>query len=262
MNPSRPARRRRCRRGATAARAVHAVGALVIALLAVTASPGTAHAASSRFWGYYQLQGTSWLFAPTGPDDVVPADGSIEGWRYAVAAMDAPRMPRATPSFDDLCASTAPAADHKRIGVVIDYGRPADTENGAAPPAARGACALVPTAATGADVLQAVADVRREKALVCGIDGHPRAGCFEEVAVPSAPARAPDDPVTLAVAAGPAASTGNATDPTTSDPAAGDAPPGRGGFGATLTVGAALLTLVAVVAAIWLTMRRRGSTRP
>ncbi|HSI93394.1 MAG TPA: hypothetical protein VK925_07820, partial [Jiangellaceae bacterium] len=37
-----------------------------------------------RFWSYYQWDGDNWAFAPTGPADTRPADGDVEGWRFAV----------------------------------------------------------------------------------------------------------------------------------------------------------------------------------
>lgn len=225
-----------------------AVATLVL-FLALALPAGAAQAASSRFWGYYQLSGTTWQFATTGPDQVVPADGSVEGWRYAVAAMDAPRFPRVVPTFEQLCGSTpTPADGSKRVGVVVDYGRVADTADGSTPPEPRGACAVVPTNASGTDVLTSVAQVRLDKGLVCGLDGQPAKGCFEEVASPAPPAAAPDRSVTLPPAAAPT--------PAATAPAAEE----RTGFGMSMTIGAALVTLLAVVAAIWMTMRRRSRT--
>jgi hypothetical protein len=61
--------------------------------------------------------------------------------------------------------------------VLLDFGTVADAGNGGKPPQPRADCAVVPTAANGQQVLDAVADVRVEKQLVCGIDGYPAQGC-------------------------------------------------------------------------------------
>jgi hypothetical protein len=167
-------------------------------LLALVLPAGSASAAAYRFWGYYQLSGTSWQFAPTGPDQTKPADGSVEGWRFAVAGESDTRAPRVTTTFDAVCGDTKADPAKKRVAVVIDYGRPADQEDGSTPPAPVAKCASVPTAATGSEVLAAVAGVRAEKGLVCALDGRPATGCGSPVKDVSAAAAAPDTPATLA----------------------------------------------------------------
>src|SRR5680860_1125683 len=117
-------------------------------MLAGVAIAAPAQAAAYRYWGYFQLTNGAWAFAPTGSAQTVPKDGSIEGWRFAVGDESSTRAPRATPTFDDLCASTTAAAGTKRIGLVIDYGRPADSADGTQPPAVRATCVAVPEKAT------------------------------------------------------------------------------------------------------------------
>lgn len=236
------------------------IGASLIALLAALLMlPGpsacAAPSASSRFWGYYQLTDGAWAFATTGADQQTPADGSVEGWRYAVGDLATPRLPRAVATFEQACATTPATPDTKRVGVVIDYGRQADAPEGAGePPAARVACAQVPTAATGAQVLAAVAEVRVEDNLVCGVDSFPATGCFEEVATPSPEVTAADEPVTLATAApGEQAHSGDAAADQQDDQAEQDSGAG------VLTWVALAVVLLAVVAALWLSKRRRGS---
>lgn len=177
------------------------LAALVAALFTALVLPaGAAQAASYRFWGYYHLQKGSWTFAQKGPDQVTPQDGSVEGWRFALADQSTPRFPRATPTFGDVCGDTSAAAGKKRVAVVLDYGRAVDGGPGAKPPAPRADCAVVDKAASGAEVLAAVAQVRSDKGLVCGVDGYPRSGCGGQVKdVPKA-AKAPDQKVTLTVA--------------------------------------------------------------
>jgi MYXO-CTERM domain-containing protein len=167
-------------------------------LVALVLPAGSASAAAYRFWGYYQLSGTSWQFAPKGPDQTKPADGSVEGWRYAVAGESDTRAPRVSTTFDAVCADTKADPAKKRIAVVIDYGRPADQEDGSTPPAPVAKCASVPSAASGSEVLAAVATVRADKGLVCALDGRPATGCGTPVKDVSAAAAAPDTPTTLA----------------------------------------------------------------
>ncbi len=183
------------------------VAAVLLALVAAVVAPaGPASAAAYRYWGYFQLQDAqgstekTWAFATKGADQLTPADGGVEGWRFAVAGETDARMPRATATFDDLCGDTAAQAGKKRVGVVIDYGRAADTEDGKQPPAPVGRCAVVDTKATGAEVLAAVASVRAEGAMICGIDDQPATGCGGEVKEVSPEAKATDTPVQLAAA--------------------------------------------------------------
>jgi hypothetical protein len=166
-------------------------------LLAVLLPAGAASAAAYRYWGYYQLNGSTWEFATTGPDQTTPADGGVEGWRFAVGTEEVTRFPRATPTFDDVCGETEAETGKKRVAVVIDYGREADTADNTEPPAAAGRCAVVDDEATGLEVLSAVADVRTGDGLVCGIDEFPATGCGDEVKTVSAEAEAADTPVTL-----------------------------------------------------------------
>jgi hypothetical protein len=224
------------------------VAALLLALVAAVVSPAApASAAAYRYWGYFQLQGTTWAFATKGADQLTPADGSVEGWRFAVAGETDARMPRATPTFDALCGDTAAEGGRKRVGVVIDYGRAADTEDGTQPPAPVGECAVVDTRATGAEVLAAVASVRAEGAMVCGIDDQPATGCGGEVKEVSPEAQAADTPVPLA-AATPTADAGQA-------PAA-DQDADEGGTSA-LTYAGLALVLAAIALAIAAAARRR-----
>jgi hypothetical protein len=185
---------------------------LVAAVLAALVVPaGSASAAAYRYWGYYQLSGTSWQFAPKGPDQTTPADGSVEGWRFAVAGESDTRAPRVTTTFDAVCGDTRAESGKKRVAVVIDYGRAADQEDGSTPPPPVAKCASVDTAATGSEVLAAVAGVRAEKGLVCALDGRPATGCGGAVKEVSAAAAAPDTPATLAPKAAPASKDATAT---------------------------------------------------
>jgi hypothetical protein len=182
------------------------LAALVAACLsALTIAP--AHAAAYRYWGFYQLSDGAWTFAQKGPDQTVPKDGSVEGWRFAVADEASTRYPRAVLTFDQLCGTTPAQTGKKRVGLVVDFGRPADAADGATPPEPKALCAVVAADATSAVVLAAAGDVRTEKGLVCGVDGYPTTDCGGAVKEVSPEAKAADEPVSIAApAATPSAS--------------------------------------------------------
>ena len=221
---------------------------LGVALPSLLAPAGTAHAASYRFWGYYQLTGSSWAFAQKGPAETTPKDGAVEGWRFAVSDETTPALPRATPTFAALCGGTAAKAGSKRVGVVIDSGRPADAEGGATPPAPQAACAVVDTKASGAEVLATVASVRVDKGLTCAINGYPATGCGAEVKQVPAAAKAADTPVTIPAGATAAPSASPRRGPA-GEPRDQRRRPGRSGVSAATWAGIIIvLALVAVVA--------------
>jgi hypothetical protein len=186
-----------------------AVIAILVTLTGVAVA-APAQAAAYRYWGYFHLTKGAWAFAQTGPSQAVPAEGSVEGWRFAVADEASVRTPRTTPTFAALCAGTTVTAGSKRVGLVIDFGRPADSADSKLPPAAKATCVTVPLKATGSDVLVAGgATLRLDKALNCAIDGWPATGCGDTVAHVSAAAASPDTRITI-VAAGAKASSADA----------------------------------------------------
>jgi hypothetical protein len=183
-------------------------------LSALTIAP--AHAAAYRYWGFYQLSDGAWTFAQKGPDQTAPEDGSVDGWRFAVADEASTRYPRAVLTFDEICGTTPAEAGKKRVGLVVDFGRPADAADGATPPEPKALCAVVATDATSAVVLAEAGDVRTEKGLVCGVDGYPTSDCGGAVKEVSPEAKAADQPVTIAApAATPSASTSTPAAPGT-----------------------------------------------
>jgi hypothetical protein len=224
--------------------AVAAAGAATALAVAV---PLTANAQDDvfRFWGYYQWTDDTWAFAQIGPADATPAEGAVEGWRYAVAGAE-PRFPRADGDFELICGSAGADAGEKRVAVVIDYGTGADSEDGSEPPAAEGACAVVGDDATGADVLAAVTEVRvDDSGLTCGLGGYPQQGCGGPVSTPAP--TGPEDSVELAL-------------PQPETPAAAGGADGADedgdGIPVGLLVGIGAVAVVAVAAAV----RARGST--
>ncbi|KNX36928.1 SCO2322 family protein [Luteipulveratus halotolerans] len=214
---------------------VLAAAAALAVLLGLLSAP-TASAAAYRYWGYYQLKGTTWSFSPKGAAQTRPADGSVEGWRFAVAGETDTRTPRGVVTFEAACKDTPAKDGTKRVAVVLDYGRAADAESGT-PPQPKAACAQVPTNATGADVLSAVATVRTEKAQVCGVDSWPASGCSGEVKNVSAAAKAADDKIAISTDAA-----------SSSDDSSNRTP---------LLIGGAVLVLLLAGAALTLVRRRR-----
>ena len=168
-------------------------------LAALTVAP--AHAAAFRFWGFYQLTNGAWAFAQKGSDQTVPKDGSVDGWRFAVADEASTRFPRAVLTFDQICGTTPAEAGKKRVGVVVDFGRPADSADNATPPEPKAVCAVVATDASSTDVLAAAGEVRAEKGLVCGVAGYPAKDCGAPVKDVTPEAKAADQPVTIAAPA-------------------------------------------------------------
>lgn len=172
---------------------------LVLAVAAALAAPA-ANAAAYRYWGYFQLKGDAWSFSQQGSAKVVPADGSVEGWRWAAVDEKDMRTPRDVLSFDEICGGTPAESGKKRVGVVLDFGRVADAEWGN-PPSPTAKCALVDPKANGTQVLQAVTQVRTGTGgMICGLNQWPSKDCGGAVPALSSNAAAKDQPVTIAAA--------------------------------------------------------------
>ncbi|MFG1622939.1 SCO2322 family protein [Kribbella sp. NPDC049227] len=202
----------------TAQRTLRLVLSLLAGLLLAGTVATTAQAEDGyRFWGYYQWTAGKWAFAQKGADVVVPTDGAVEGWRFAVGGA-APRMPRAAGDFEAICGKTPAETGKKRVALVVDPGTPEDALSGETPKPATGTCVVTDPKATGAKVLAAVGPVRIEKGLTCGIDGYPSKGCGDQVKNIKVPAT--DTPVTLEIGA--AVGSTAAPAPTTSNSSSSD----------------------------------------
>lgn len=223
-------------------RRVVSLAAVLFAFTGALTVPGagTAHAAGYRYWSFWENDGATWTYATQGPALARPADGAVNGFRFAVSAdsQDAAK-PRETADFAAVCGSTPAKSGSKRVAVVVDPGTEADAPDGEKPPAPLAECARVDTEATSADALAAVAKPLRynSDALLCGITGYPKSGCGEPI---------PD--------------TGPTPTPTASRATGGLQKADEDG-GDTPSVGilagaAAVLTLA--TAAIWQARRRRG----
>lgn len=226
------------------------VAPLVAVLLAFTGAltvpgTGTAHAAGYRYWSFWESDGTKWTYATQGPALARPADGAVNGFRFAVSAdsQDAAK-PRETPDFEAVCGSTPAKAGGKRIAVVVDPGTAADAPDGERPPAPLAKCARVNADATSADALAAVAKPLRynSAALLCGITGYPESGCGEQISEDGA--------------ASPTPTASRATGALTKDDEAGE--PGGDGPPTLGIVAGAAAVLTLATAAVWQARRRRG----
>lgn len=158
---------------------------LLAALAGATALSAPAHAeAGYTYWAYYHLTDGTWVASSKGANGITPADGAVEGFRYATtlaSSMTPDRPPRATPAFEDICAGTEAAQGQKRIGIVVDYGTPQDAAEGDTPPRPEAACAVVPADATTQQALESVKPLRLQEGLMCAVDGYPSSGCADEV---------------------------------------------------------------------------------
>lgn len=197
------------------------IAAVVTAMLAA-ASPARA-ATAYRYWAYYVGHGSTWQYSARGPATEYPVDGEVQGWRFAIQ-VDAGNglKPGAPPTFAKLCASTPVKAGDIRVGVMVDFGVPADAPTHERPPAGVvPGCVSVAAGSTGADVLQAAATVRigtgADAGLVCGIDGYPATECAVAVAA-HAPAPAPTPARATATAPSPRTRSAAPASPTLAAP--------------------------------------------
>ncbi|MDO8309181.1 MAG: SCO2322 family protein [Actinomycetota bacterium] len=152
---------------------------MMIAAIVGIGAAASADAAAYRYWTYWHGSATGWLFATGGPASTIPADGSVEGWRFAVTtAAGAPGdQPRVVPSFTDVCADTPAEAGRKRVALVIDPGPEDAAPSGQAPGPLVATCVVADPDDNGYQVLRSVAVVRTEAGLVCGISGYPTGEC-------------------------------------------------------------------------------------
>ncbi len=240
-------------------RTVGSLLATLAALLMVTGTAGSASAEDGyRYWNYSHLTGGDWEFAQTGPGDVTPKDGDVEGWRYGTSTVSQGISPRADLSevtFDVVCEGAETSDGEKRVAVLVDSGTDADAQ-GAQVPDPRAECAVVPKQATGQQVLESVVDVRAEQGMICALDGYPAKGCGDPVSDAQVPAKAQTVAFTLPAAAQPATDDGTA-DATTTQAAAESDQDGTGN--GWLLLGAAALVVALAGVAVPLYRRNRDA---
>ncbi|MEU5098366.1 SCO2322 family protein [Streptomyces sp. NPDC020996] len=164
---------------------------LLTTVLLTLAATGQARATGYRYWSFWESEAGRWTYATQGPATARPADGAVQGFRFAVSedSGDAAK-PRGAASFSMICARTPAREGEKRVALVLDFGTAADAPSGETPPAGRTACARVPADASTADALASVAKPLRydTNALLCAIAGYPQKGCGEQVAGAKKPA--------------------------------------------------------------------------
>ena len=220
------------------------ISVLVLATLVLAGTSGTASAADGyKYWNYFHVEGDKYAFAQTGPADYTPKDGTVEAYRYGLSSSAeglTPRTEATTYTVEDICKGVEAEAGQKLVGVLIDFGTPADADSGQSPPEPRAECAAVPSDANGQQVLDAVADVRVENQLTCGIDGYPVKGC--SVTVKDAPAPAQEQTVEFALPAS-AESDSDATKPASDTDDGGVPWPLVGALAAVVVLGGAALAL-------------------
>jgi len=231
----------------TAHRTVRLVLSLLAGLLLAGTVASTAQAEDGyRFWGYYQWSSGQWAFSQKGADAFVPADGAVEGWRFAVGGAK-PRVPRAAGDFEAICGKTPAETGKKRVALVVDPGTPEDAPSGETPGQATGTCVVTDPKANDAKILAAVAPVRIEKGLTCGIAGYPAKGCGDQVKNIQVPAT--DTPVTLQV---------NAAVGSTAAPAAASSDSGSGAPWTAIVI-AAVVVVVLAGGGLYLNRRRTAA---
>ena len=175
-------------RGATPTHRSISAAALIAVLVVGVATPSAVATTTYRYWSYWIVDaGTSpeWGYASEGAGTRVPADGSVEGWRFGLAGQVSDIKPSVEPDFESICAGTERQDDTKRVGVVIDPGTVDESPDGEQPGALVATCVVVDESATGLAIAQAVADMRVESGFVCGIDGYPASECAPLVEVPT-----------------------------------------------------------------------------
>lgn len=158
---------------------------VVAAALAPVMTATAAQAAAYRYWSYWLGADGQWSFANVGPSSRVPADGTVDGWRFSVSGVAGNDRPSFAPDFDTVCADTPAQEGRKRVAVIVDPGLAQDAPDGEQPPGAWALCVVVDARASGYDVLRAAASVRVDDGLICSIGGYPARECAVVVDEPT-----------------------------------------------------------------------------
>ncbi|WP_031189989.1 MULTISPECIES: SCO2322 family protein [Streptomyces] len=158
--------------------------AVTAGTLALTAA-APAHADDYRYWSLRHGDNGTWRTTAEGPGTYRPADGAVEGLRFAVFRADTKEsvVPRAPAGFKAICASTPAKTGTKRVALVLDFGTAQDAPSGEKPPSLRSHCVQLPPQATTAEALAKAAPPLRyaPSGLLCAIAGYPQRGCGEAV---------------------------------------------------------------------------------
>lgn len=167
-----------------ARRTLTALLAALIALPGLILAATPAQADLYRYWSFWQQEADQWVFVEVAPSSVVPVDGAVNGWRFGVGGVDGAsnRAPRSSATFTEICGTEPAPEGQKKVAEIIDTGTVEDAPEGATPPEPVAVCATVAADANAIQTLQAVADVRLDGGLLCGIFGYPATGCGDIVA--------------------------------------------------------------------------------
>lgn len=158
-------------------RTVLRVSLAAVAAGLVVAWVSPVQATEYRYWSYWLAEEGSWSYANVGPAFRVPADGTVEGWRFAINRDGGGAAPRYAPDFESVCAQTEPVEDTKRVAVIVDPGLDEDAPDGQSAPGMWALCVSAPVKASGYDVLRAAASVRVDKGFICAVNSYPAAEC-------------------------------------------------------------------------------------
>jgi len=169
-------------RGGLRSAGILLVGTGLVLLTAVT-SPAAAQ--DYRYWTLWT--GTpegAWQAAMTGAADIAMTDTAVVGWHFTIAPADGgTRPPAFSADFTSLCPEfTSPIDGQHRVAVVVDTGAPDVAPPGEQPPPPRVGCVSVDVGQSALDAtVLAVADLRADGGLVCGLDGYPAVECGTSV---------------------------------------------------------------------------------
>jgi len=216
---------------------------VVAAALAPVMTATAAQAAAYRYWSYWLGADGQWGFANVGPSSRVPADGTVDGWRFSVSGVAGNDRPSFAPDFETVCFETPAQEGRKRVAVIVDPGLAQDAPDGEQPPGAWALCVVADTRASGYDILRAAASVRVDDGLICSIGGYPARECAVVVDEPTPkPSLSPKPSTTPEPTKTPAPTKSPRPAPTatpTSAPATG----GAGATATTATPSAAVVTM-------------------
>ncbi len=180
-----------------APRVIAPLAALAITAAAVLVGAPGAQSASYRYWSYFLTSDGSWSYANRGPAFHVPADGSVEGWRFGISSGTSGTglLPRSEPDFERICAQTPAQDERKRVALIVDPGVIEHAPEGDTPGEPWAMCVSAEPRASGFDVLRAATTIRTQRGLICALTDYPTRECTvalqQPAPEPNAPSTAP-----------------------------------------------------------------------
>lgn len=205
---------------ALVARLVTAAGVFACAVAPCVLAPTSASAGTYAYWSYWHETGSGWKYSGCGAyysqGDCVPADGTIEGWRFTVSSEGSALPPRYSSGFAAACGSTPARDGTKRVAVIVDYG----TQSDAPQTSVAAGCARGAPQDNGGAILAKLHSVASSESFVCRIDSYPKTGCGDYVGASSPTPK----PVMSSAPPVPPSRSTNTTTTTSPDPASTPAP--------------------------------------